>query len=80
MLLYQNAEKNKEKAAKLERIKQRKKRYLEKKAMQQFVLDAKKNAADMNTEKPKRRAHLYFDENDEMVERDEDEEYARELE
>ena len=48
--------------------------------MQQFVLDAKKNAADMNTEKPKRRVHLYFDENDEMVERDEDEEYARELE
>jgi hypothetical protein len=44
------------------------------------VLDARKNAADTNTEKPKRRVHLYFDENDEMVERDEDEELAKELE
>ena len=80
MLLMQNYDKSQEKAKKLERIRQRKKRYLEKKAMQEFVNDARKNAQDLNTDKPKRRVNLYFDENDQMVERDEDEELAKELE
>ena len=49
--------------------------------MQQFVKDARLNANNMNSDaKPKRRVNLYFDENDEMVERNEDEELARELE
>ena len=48
--------------------------------MQEFVNDARKNAADINIDKPKRRVNLYFDENDQMVERNEDEELARELE
>lgn len=48
--------------------------------MQEFVNDARKNAADVNIDKPKRRVNLYFDENDQMVERNEDEELARELE
>mgnify|MGYP000921800147 CR=1 FL=1 len=80
MLLMQNYDKNQQKVQKLERIRQRKKRYLEKKAMQEFVNDARKNAADVNIDKPKRRVNLYFDENDQMVERNEDEELARELE
>ena len=73
MLLMQNQSKINEKNAKLDRIRQRKKRYLEKKAMQQFVNDARKNAADDCNEKQKRRVHLYFDENDEMVERSDEE-------
>lgn len=80
MLLMQNYDKKKESEKKLERIRQRKKRYLEKKAMQEFVNDARKNALEINTEKPKRRVNLYFDENDQMVERNEDEEMAREIE
>ena len=80
MLLMQNYDKSQEKAKKLDRIRQRKKRYLEKKAMQEFVNDARKNAQDSNADKPKRRVNLYFDENDQMVERDEDEELAKELE
>ena len=80
MLLMQNYDKNQEKEKKLERIRQRKKRYLEKKAMQEFVNDARKNANDIQNDKPKRRVNLYFDENDQMVERNEDEELAKELE
>ena len=80
MLLMQNQSKANDKAAKNERIKQRKNRYLEKKAMQEFVNDARKNAADVNTDKPKRRVHLYFDENDEMVERSEEEDQRKEME
>jgi|TARA_B110001450_G_C17212210_1_gene315841 hypothetical protein len=48
--------------------------------MQEFINDARNNAQDIHTEKPKRRVNLYFDENDQMVERNEDEELARELE
>ena len=80
MLLMQNQSKINEKNAKLDRIRQRKKRYLEKKAMQQFVNDARKNAADDCNDKQKRRVHLYFDENDEMVERSDEEDLQKELE
>ena len=47
--------------------------------MKDFLLDAKQNsmAIQENTpgaiKKQKRRVHLYFDENDQMVEREEDE-------
>ena len=46
--------------------------------MKDFALDAKQNAAALSentttAKKLKRRVHLYFDENDNMVEREEDE-------
>lgn len=84
MLIMQNQDKKQIENAKLERIKERKRRYIEKKMMRDFVIDAKQNAVALQentntTKKPKRRVHLYFDENDEMVEREDDEEEDKEL-
>jgi hypothetical protein len=47
--------------------------------MRDFASDAKQNSMALQentntTKKPKRIVHLYFDENDEMVEREDDEE------
>ena len=83
MLIMQNQDKKQIQNAKLDRLKDRKRRYIEKKMMRDFVLDAKQNAMALHensntTKKPKRIVHLYFDENDEMVEREDDEEQERE--
>jgi ATP phosphoribosyltransferase len=77
MLLMQNQDKKQMEKEKLEKLKERKRRYIEKKMLKDFLMDAKQNAIALEensstTKKPKRRVHLYFDENDEMVEKEEE--------
>ena len=66
LLLAQKSEKDKQKDARLQRLKDRKRRYLEQKLFNDLVADSEQPKAQ------KRRVNLYFDENDEMIERDEE--------
>ena len=66
-LLYsQNYEKNQLREAKLNRIRDRKQKYIEKREIEAFIKDGQ---AQM---KQKRRVHLHFDENDQMIEKEEE--------
>ena len=64
MLLAQKTEKQKEREAKLTKLKERKKRYLEKKEVEKFIKDSEEKT------RSRRRVHLMFNQNDEMVERE----------
>lgn len=68
MMFAQKSEKNREREEKLAKLKERKKRYLEKKEVEKFIKDSEQNM------KSKRRVQLLFNENDEMVEKEESDE------
>ena len=67
ILYMQKSEKRKQREQKMEVLKERKRKYMEKKTVDQMIKEMKEG------KKLKRRVHLYFDENDEMIERDEEE-------
>ena len=67
MLIAQKTNENSIKQQKIERIKARKQKYIEQQRIEAFINGAQ------NQQKLKRRVHLMFNDNDEMVEREEDE-------
>ena len=71
MLIAQKTNENSIKQQKIERIKARKQKYIEQQRIEAFINGAQ------NQQKLKRRVHLMFNDNDEMVEREEDETFLR---